>query len=242
VKKLAFLSDTHLRHRSIKEFKDVNEYGQPKEPMGGDIVFHVGDALNSGTKEELEIFIKWYRELDFAIRIYVPGNHCIFCEEQEDVARAMCTAAGIIYLNDESFTVDGIKIYGMASTPWFFDWAFNRARTQAEADFRRIRKMKEFTDKIPEGTDILLTHGPAYGILDEVFRIDGTSQIPPRFVGCQDLLDAVKRVKPQIHAFGHIHSSRGEKHIDGTSFYNVSICNETYYPEHSPIFIDWDDK
>ncbi|KAJ5920308.1 hypothetical protein N7516_011166 [Penicillium verrucosum] len=49
--------------------------------------------------------------------------------------------------------------------------------------------------------DILLTHGPPVGILD---------QVPPDMnVGCEHLLRAARRAKPRLHLFGHIHEGWG---------------------------------
>lgn len=240
--KIVAISDTHMRHNSIKAFKDVDDIGQPKEPLGGDIIIHAGDALNSGSRYEFESFVGWYKELDFSVRCYIPGNHDWFTEQNEEEARAMCTAAGIIFLNDESFTINGIHIYGMGSSPWFCNWSRNRARNQAEADLRHIKMMKTFTDKVPVGTNIFVSHGPAYGILDEVFRVNGDRYTPPRFVGCEDTLEAIKRVRPEYHICGHVHGSHGESNIDGTTHLNVSICDEIYHPSYEPTIIDWDDK
>ena len=50
---------------------------------------------------------------------------------------------------------------------------------------------------IPEDTDIVITHGPPYGILDKIYN--GQS------VGCKILLNVIERVKPKVHIFGHIH-------------------------------------
>lgn len=44
--------------------------------------------------------------------------------------------------------------------------------------------------------DILITHGPPMGILDKTIE-------EQEHVGCADLLDAVKRVKPKVHIFGN---------------------------------------
>ncbi|OJK02728.1 hypothetical protein ASPACDRAFT_57721 [Aspergillus aculeatus ATCC 16872] len=54
----------------------------------------------------------------------------------------------------------------------------------------------------PEGIDIVITHGPPYGILDQV--------VPNHVsVGCEHLYRAVKRARPRLHVFGHIHEGYG---------------------------------
>ena len=51
----------------------------------------------------------------------------------------------------------------------------------------------------------VLTHGPPHTILDKTLRGDNA--------GCPHILKAVKRVRPRLHCFGHIHEGWGaEKH------------------------------
>jgi len=50
-----------------------------------------------------------------------------------------------------------------------------------------------------------MTHGPPKGILDAC---------PQGNVGCENLLQAIRRVKPMMHCFGHIHEGNGVKAID----------------------------
>jgi Icc-related predicted phosphoesterase len=101
------------------------------------------------------------------------------------------------------------------------DWAFNLQRGPA---------LREKWALIPEGTDVLITHGPPFGILDWTARGER--------VGCEDLLEAVRRVKPRLHVFGHIHEGYGEHEQDGTRFVNASICTEAYQPTNAPIVVD----
>lgn len=54
--------------------------------------------------------------------------------------------------------------------------------------------------------DIMLTHGPPKGILDETNLGEQ--------VGCDHLLRAVTRCKPRLHCFGHIHEGWGAERID----------------------------
>lgn len=52
-------------------------------------------------------------------------------------------------------------------------------------------------DCVPEGIDILLTHGPPKGYLDND-------------MGCKQLTQLLWKIKPRIHAFGHVHSAWGK--------------------------------
>lgn len=86
--------------------------------------------------------------------------------------------------------------------------------------------IKQYWDKIDINTDILITHGPPHGILDEV---NGCN------VGCEELLLAVQRIKPKYHIFGHIHEGYGQKTIDGTTYINCSHVDGKYRPVNQPI-------
>ena len=85
-------------------------------------------------------------------------------------------------------------------------------------------------ERIPDSTDVLVTHGPPQGIMDHNLRDE-------RF-GCVDLLRHVtRRVKPKIHIFGHAHAGYGSLDMH-TRFYNVAVCNESYDPVNLPMEIE----
>ena len=59
-------------------------------------------------------------------------------------------------------------------------------------------------EDIPTDIDILVTHYPPYGILDEG-------------MGSTEILNFVLHSQPKYHLFGHIHSTAGQKHIFGNT-------------------------
>jgi hypothetical protein len=120
--------------------------------------------------------------------------------------------------------IDGLKIYGSPWQPEFFNWAFNLPRNGSELESK--------WNLIPEGLDILITHGPPWGVLD----------LAPRGlnVGCELLSKRVMEVSPKIHVFGHIHSSYGQKNFNGVEFINASVLGEDYNPTNDPVKIDYD--
>ena len=62
------------------------------------------------------------------------------------------------YLQDERLEVMGLKVYGSPWQPRFSDSAFNLSRG---AELRAV------WDKIPSDTDILVTHSPPLGVMDQ---------------------------------------------------------------------------
>jgi hypothetical protein len=126
-----------------------------------------------------------------------------------------------IYLQDSGVDIDGIKFWGSPWQPEFYNWAFNLPRGP---------ELARVWAQIPNDTDVLITHGPPYGVLDEIYH--------GKRVGCQDLSDALERVKPKVHVFGHIHEGYGVLEQNGTTYVNASLCNQYYQLVHSPIVID----
>ncbi|HEY9712999.1 MAG TPA: metallophosphatase domain-containing protein, partial [Chroococcales cyanobacterium] len=189
-----------------------------------DLLLIAGDMTMRGTKNEMQWFADWLVRQPQKHKVWIAGNHELGIERDPQIAADIAEANGSIYLNDSGVDLDGIKIWGSPVTPWFHDWAFNRSRGEEIAEHWR---------KIPEGLDILLTHGPPYGILDLTMR-DGN-------VGCEALLETVsQRLEnpPRYHIFGHIHFAYGKQQLlraDGKtiSMLNASICDELYR-EHNP--------
>ena len=111
-------------------------------------------------------------------------------------------------LIDQEVTVDGYRIWGTPWVPNLPRWAFS-----AREEVLRAR-----ADYIPEDIDILMSHGPPYGIAD---RIPGGSKygnVGAEHVGDSTLNDAIKRVRPTFFVCGHIHEGHG--------FYEVPHSNE----------------
>lgn len=206
--KFVAISDTHCRHLNIK---------LPK----GDVLLHAGDITYKGKKDETDDFLNWFAKLPFKHKIFIAGNHDFYLEKEKFANIQSIIPEGVIYLNDSEVVIDGIKIWGSPVTPWFFNWAFNR---------KRGKEIKKHWDKIPADTDIILTHGPAYGILDTV--LNNTN------AGCKDLLNTIEKIKPKAHVFGHIHESYGAAKLKGTHFINASVLNESYELINKPIVFD----
>lgn len=213
--RLVCLSDTH----------EAGQRGRIGFIPEGDVLIHCGDLTYRGGEAELIAELEWFRKLPHRRKIMIAGNHDFKLEEVAfaDRFRDLAMAYGVHYLDDSGVELDGIKYWGSPVQPTFHDWAFNRVRGAA---------IKQHWDWIPDDTDVLITHGPPVGILDRTLNGD--------LAGCSDLYDAVMRVKPQVHCFGHIHESYGVREVDGIWFYNCSIMNHQYEPVHEPwtSFVD----
>ncbi|MAF77682.1 MAG: metallophosphoesterase [Halobacteriovoraceae bacterium] len=209
--RLTFFSDTHSKHHEIPHF------------TGGDILFHCGDITKKGDLKELENFAEFISVQDYTHKIVIAVNHD-FCFEAERSLKAemILKDQGIVYLNDSGIVIDELKIWGSPIQPKFFNWAFNR---------KRGNEIKKHWDLIPDDTNILITHGPPFGILD--LCATGIR------VGCEDLLIKVKELSNlKIHAFGHVHEDYGIKTINDVSFVNACSLNEKCRYSNEPIYIE----
>lgn len=204
--KFVAIADTHCRHRSLKL-------------PPGDVLIHAGDISYRGKKSEVEDFLNWFSQQNFTYKIFIAGNHDFFFETEKNIDNII--PKEIIYLNDSGIVLNGISIWGSPVTPWFYNWAFNR---------HRGTDIKKHWDLIPEKTDILVTHGPVYGILDQV--------INEQHAGCKDLLLKVKEINPKVHVCGHIHESYGNVKRSGIRYINACVLNEKYELVNRPVVFE----
>ncbi len=217
--RLVCLSDSHGSHFGIKI-------------PDGDILVHSGDFCSHGRLEDAMSFLNWFNSHPHPKKIFIAGNHDWICEKDPNMFQVLLKQfPDLTYLENSGCEVEGLKFWGSPMTPTFYNWAFNRDRGE---------DIKKHWDKIPDGTDVLITHGPPYGYCDEAYRVgfDITEH-----VGCKDLLDAINRVKPKIWIGGHIHYSYGIGNIihddrTRTVCYNSSLMNENYMVENKPHIIN----
>jgi len=204
--KLSFISDTHSLHYQLPELGS------------GDVLIHCGDFTGRGTSGEAMDFAEYMAEQNFTHKIVIAGNHdeCLDNGYRDEV-EACLEDNGIIYLNDSGVEIDGVNFWGSPIQPQFYNWAFQRERGA---------EIRVHWDMIPQNTDVLLTHGPPYGILD-LCNHGGRA-------GCEELLEVVRAIKPKINAFGHIHEGYGVLEEGGTTFINA--CNlDAYYKMSHPV-------
>ncbi|XP_056338056.1 metallophosphoesterase domain-containing protein 1 isoform X1 [Oenanthe melanoleuca] len=250
------ISDTHSRTDPIQmpygdvliHAGDFTELGLPSE------VKKFNEWLGS-LPYEYKIVIAGNHELTFDQEFmadlikqdfyYFPSVSKLKPESYENVQSLLTNC---IYLQDSEVTVRGFRIYGspwrkMTTAvekrleqvacfceplkfiwqPWFYGWGFNLPRGQA---------LLEKWNLIPDGIDILITHGPPLGFLDWVPK-------KMQRVGCVELLNTVqRRIQPRLHVFGHIHEGYGVMADGTTTYVNASVCTVNYQPLNPPIVID----
>jgi Icc-related predicted phosphoesterase len=202
-------------------FSDIHNHDLPR--FNADVLIVAGDLTGRGTKTE---FLKRLEDLSgYPAKkiIIIPGNHDFFVERHPDLARKFCEERKITLLVDQMTTYNHINIYGAPWQPEWGKWAYGYPRVPGGG--------KQHWDKIPESTEILVTHGPPKWILD----LDKGGE----HYGCEDLAMRVREVKPKFHIFGHIHCSYGFEVHPYTTYINAAMCSEKYYPLNPPIIFHY---
>ncbi|MDR2533171.1 MAG: metallophosphatase domain-containing protein [Tannerellaceae bacterium] len=188
-------------------------YALPDLPAA-DIIVHSGDVSMSGTADEIADFIDWFDSLDGKHKIFIGGNHDFCLEDKDPLLIRKFLPEDMHYLCNSGVTIAGLRFWGI---PYFIS---------GECHHENYRKALA---SIPNDIDILLTHCPPFEILD-VGRYGN--------MGCPQLLDAVRRIRPHYHLFGHIHDAYGSMSDGKTTFINGAILNEEYEFDNAPVSIN----
>lgn len=231
------LCTDHTRRKNITLVCISDTHCQiPKDEIPhGDILIHAGDLTNKGTPSELQAQIEWLSTLPHKYKIVIAGNHDTWLDPKSRRTLSVEDQDGkidwkdVLYLQDGSTTLDftnriatgnaKLKVYGAPHIPACGgdDFAFQYPRGQ-----------DVWTGTIPVDTDILVTHNPPKYHLD----LPGGAAL-----GDEHLLEEVRRVKPRLHVFGHVHAGRsdalsrmrdGQEHVrwDGSEKLFAKIMGE----------------
>lgn len=217
---ITVISDTHGKHNEITQ-----------DLPGGDLLLHAGDISSMGYQHEVQQFCKWFNNVEnYGHKIFIAGNHDWgFQNNVEKIMEIVNSYKTVTYIQDETVSVGDdekmVNVYGSPWQPEFYNWAFNLPKNGVELAAK--------WDVIPDNTDILITHGPAFGVLDTVAGKMWDN------LGCQLLTDKIKTIKPKIHLCGHIHSGYGYFFDGDTHFLNASVLNEAYQYTNEPLTFEW---
>lgn len=173
-----------------------------------DVVVHSGDFTMAGSEREALDFIDWFSDLPYLHKIFICGNHdgCLYDAEVDALD------VNVHYLRNTGIEIEGVKFYGV---PLFME------------DVMTDRQ-SEYYSAIPEDTDVLITHAPAYGILD----------LDEIHFGSQELLRRLEEIKPTVHLFGHVHAQHGLTQAGTIISSNGSIMDKAYAPLNPPNLLE----
>jgi len=185
----------------------------------GDMLVFAGDLSIYGKLSELRDFAEWFSNFDHDYKVVVAGNHdFMFAGNKRQEAVEILRDKSIIYLEDDTIQLDGITFYGTPYSQTFDRYVFN-----------------EGFGKIPPRTDVLISHGPPQGRNDHWNEEEG-------HVGSKNLREAVDRVKPSLHLYGHIHERYGGVTTDYGDSVNVSVTDRDYELAELPVVIEVEEE
>ena len=185
----------------------------------GDVLIHCGDLLSdedNGLVAASHLDV-WFARQPCPLVLCTAGNH------DNGIERALLRGTNPFehahLLVDQGFTHRGMLFWGAPWVPHMPGWPFH-----LPDDI-----IAERWAMIPKDVDVLITHTPAAGYLDVTSH--GVS------LGCLALRDALERITPRLHCFGHIHSSHGRLKSGETLFVNAALAHKGGMGR-DPIVID----
>ena len=199
----------NFKHQPIMKILHIsdthNHHRQLQALPAADVIVHSGDFTMAGTEAEVIDFIEWFCALPYNHKVFIAGNHdaCLFGADINGLPE------NCHYLYGNGVTIEGMKFFGI---PMFVEDDISGNYTQ-------------MLENIPTDADVLITHQPPYGILDEGDDIHYGSKV---------LRESIKRVKPKYHLFGHIHGLNGIKKAGGIIYSNAALVDEDYKLNYSP--------
>jgi Calcineurin-like phosphoesterase len=228
------ISDTHNF-----EFDECYESCYLRQPVPrADVVLHCGDLTQVGGLSMYKKALKMLGSIDAELKLVIAGNHDLSLdgdywqthlykgdegddpEDDDDpmehshalniMRGPLAAEAGVTYLEEgvHNFALRNgarFSVYASPYTPEFGDWAFPYKRNEDRFNSSDqvvkgcISTVKNPIPSFPD-IDIIMTHGPPKDIMDECAQ---------GHQGCENLLRAVRRARPRLHCFGHIHEGYG---------------------------------
>lgn len=216
------ISDTHGQHHKL----DMAKYP-------ADVLVHAGDwtrGRDDGLTETQD-FLDWIDIQPYTHKVIIGGNHDQKAETSPSLLEyLLLKRPGITYLNNSEVTIDNIKFYGSPYSNRFGAWAF---MDNEEA-------LTKIWAEIPDDTDVLITHGPAYGTNDLVNNLWS----PDPHVGSKSLTKRKQELAGTLkaHISGHIHEAAGEiiTQSKNGAIHNIcaSVLDERYRLVNKPIILE----
>ncbi len=176
--------------KNIFAFSDTHgRHRDLQVPEGADIIICAGDAVEDDLKGgEYDDFLEWFGAIPVKCKFFTPGNHELSFERgRTEPLLPAFGEKGILVVQDAIVDCAGISICFLSGNSVVAD------------------------QDIPKDIDILVTHYPPYGILDEG-------------LGSIEILNFVLKAQPKYHLFGHIHATAGlEFQLGKTICRNISF-------------------
>lgn len=223
-------------------------HGHYPKLEGGDLLIVAGDLTAGDDFQGWLYFVAWLQMAKYKKKIVIGGNHdhwFVKNPPKENTFGDDCS-----YLCDSGTEFMGRRIYG---SPWTKSFPGMNAKRKAFT----VDTEEELAAKwalIPDDIDILVTHSPPKGIMDEV-----TDYPFGKYLNCGSLLllsRARSLLNLKLFVFGHIHEGYGILTPEGMQMtadqcperpptcktmpyiVNASHVDERYQPVNKPIRLE----
>jgi Icc-related predicted phosphoesterase len=199
--KIAHISDTHfpVRYNWLEMIPEC------------DVLVHTGDMTMQGKSHEYVLQVHSFKRLLESGRckhiVCIGGNHDFkFREEFMRMCSQTFNPGQVYCLDSSSVEIDGVSFFGF---PWFDQlamWEYYQDESSCNTMVDRILETLPERGNKPK-VDILLTHCPSLGILDD-YGVDIFTGLPVGG-GSGPVKRLVDGLRPFYHLHGHIHEKRG---------------------------------
>jgi len=206
--RVVVISDTHADHDALGVLE-------------GDVLIHCGDVehLFAPDPQALAKVDAWFGQQRFDQILVTGGNHDLGLERlvHAGISQPFQNAT---FLQDSGVVLQGVRFYGSPWVPKLIGHAF----------FADDAALQEAWAKIPDDTDVLITHTPPLDILD----VSSSGLV----LGCPHLQERLAYLRPKLHCFGHVHAASGARTLDGTTFVNAALVNRSFEITRPPFVFD----
>ncbi|KAJ2974609.1 hypothetical protein NQ176_g5964 [Zarea fungicola] len=207
--RIVCISDTHNK--------------QPLVP-DGHVLIHAGDLTENGSFGEVQTQLRWLASLPHRYKVFVAGNHDVLLDDAfiskypqrrygESKTKHDLDWGDVIYLQDEAITLEfpyenrrptsnspslGTRHLTIFGSPWTPKYGIS-AFQYHPANLDHWETIFNSLDRKP---DVIVTHGPPQHHLD---------QRDFHRAGCPYLAQEIRRIRPRLSVFGHIHVGYGRE-------------------------------
>lgn len=198
---------------------------RPEVP-DGDVLIHAGDLTENGSFAEVQKELTWLASLPHQYKIFVAGNHDVLLDSaflqkyperrygQKETKEDLIWG-DVIYLEDEIITLTfptpghgsaaqdepldsrTLTIFGSPWTPKYGVSAFQYHPNNFE-------HWAAIMGSLGQTPNIMVTHGPPRHHLDKRDFHQA---------GCPHLAQEIRRIRPRLCVFGHIHAAHGRERV-----------------------------
>lgn len=236
-------------------------HGHYPKLEGGDLLIIAGDCTATDSVKDWVGFYAWLKIQPYKCKVYIGGNHDNLLQKgvsQSDPNHKWLRAIDPedphsgIYLcdsgcefnchldgfpeEDEGFLPSGKRTLKIWGSPWTKSFPGMNPKCKAFT-VDTEEELAEKWELIPKDTNILITHSPPFGIMDQVKDYSSG-----KIINCgSESLHAHRDWDAGLilHVFGHIHEGYGIEKETSPIFkaidVNASHVNEHYKPVNKPI-------